>query len=542
MLFNSNIFLFVFLPITVLGFYFIKTKLRYNLAILWIVIASLIYYGWFKAEYLLLIGFSIIFNYIVGRYLTNKYRESRKKVFILITGITINVLLLAYFKYHNFIIGNINQLLDTHIAFSKILLPIGISFFTFQNIAYLIDAYRGEAEEYSFLHFTLFVTFFPQLIAGPIVHHKELIPQFKKISNLQINSVDVCVGLSMLTIGLFKKIVIADNLVRWVDPVFSAAYQGWPLTFLEAWSGVLAFTFQIYFDFSAYSDMALGLALIFGIRLPLNFDSPYRANNIIEFWRRWHMTLSRFLRDYIYFPLGGNRMGRVRRHLNLLITMLIGGLWHGAAWTFVVWGGLHGLYLVVNHGWRHFHGDLSVKLKDIMAWRIFCRVFTFIVIVIAWVFFRAEDFSSAILLLKGMAGMNGFSLPTGYYEKLGFLGDVLANMGVNYNEIVGAYWKGKEQTLILFLLLGVVWFLPNTQQYFAKYQPSIQPVRPIRFFSFIRDPHKYNLPGVISYVRTVFSFTPSLVSGVFFAVSLLSIVLYQSFKIAELKPFIYFQF
>jgi len=542
MLFNSIIFLFVFLPITVLGFFYIKTKSRYQYAILWIVVASLIYYGWFKAEYLFLIGFSIIFNYLYGKYLTNKYKKNIQRLSVLCIGISINVLLLAYFKYHNFIIGNINQLLDAHIAFSKIILPIGISFFTFQNIAYLIDAYRGETEEYSFLHFALFVTFFPQLIAGPIVHHKEIIPQFKKLSGIRINSVDICVGLSMFTIGLFKKVVIADNLVKWADPVFGAAYLKWPNTFLEVWGAVLAFTFQIYFDFSAYSDMALGLALIIGIRLPLNFDSPYQANSIIDFWRRWHMTLSRFLRDYIYFPLGGNRMGRIRRHLNLLITMLIGGLWHGAAWTFVFWGALHALYLIINHGWRHYFEGVSVKLNEYIGWKIFCRFLTFFAVVIAWVFFRAEDFPSALLILKGMVGLNGFALPPSYYESLGMIGDVLANMGIEFSKPGVAYWHGLDQMLVLLLILIAVWVLPNTQQYFAKYQPSIQPVRPIRFFSFIHDPHKYKLPGVISYVRTIFSFTPSIVSGVFFAVTLLSIVLYQSFKIAELKPFIYFQF
>ena len=270
----------------------------------------------------------------------------------LLVAIAANLALLAYYKYAIFFVANAQRLIGHVGPLPEIVLPLGISFFTFTQIAFLVDAHRGLAREYSFTHYTLFVTYFPHLIAGPILHHREMMPQFDRRSTYTLDWDNVAVGLTMFIIGLFKKTVIADDMAAFASPAFDAAAGGTQLTLLEAWGAALAYTFQIYFDFSGYTDMALGASRMFGIVLPLNFRSPYKAANIIDFWRRWHITLSRFLRDYVYIPLGGNRKTVPRRYENLLLTMLVGGLWHGAGWTFVFWGALHGIYLVVNHGWR----------------------------------------------------------------------------------------------------------------------------------------------------------------------------------------------
>jgi D-alanyl-lipoteichoic acid acyltransferase DltB (MBOAT superfamily) len=298
MLFNSYIFIFLFLPVTLFGFFYIGVRGNYYFALAWLVGTSLFFYGWWNPAYIFLIVSSVIFNYFLGSLLNNPLLKTRK--IILIFGIFINLFLLGYFKYYNFFILNINNIFSSSLPIETIILPLAISFFTFQQITYLVDAYKGRTSEYDFLHYCLFVTFFPQLIAGPIVHHKEMLPQFtKKIIN-QLNYENLAVGLTIFVFGLFKKVVIADGIAGYATPVFSAAEAGITLTFFDAWGGALAYTFQLYFDFSGYSDMAIGLARMFGIRLPLNFNSPYKANNIIEFWRRWHMTLSRFLREYLF--------------------------------------------------------------------------------------------------------------------------------------------------------------------------------------------------------------------------------------------------
>ena len=300
-----------------------------------------------------------------------------------------------------FFIDNVNHIFKLNLNIGVIILPLAISFFTFQQIAYLVDAYRGETREYNFLHYCLFVTFFPQLIAGPIVHHKEIMPQLTKEKIYSFCSENFNVGITIFILGLFKKVILADSVAVYATPVFEAASKNVSLTFVEAWGGALAFTCQLYFDFSGYSDMALGLGRMFGIRLPLNFNSPYKAVNIIEFWRRWHMTLSRFLKHYLYIPLGGSRKGKARRQANLLITMLLGGLWHGASWTFVVWGGLHGICLAINHAWHSIRRFMGHDIEKV-SWqgRILSRTLTFFVVVVGWVFFKAESFYSAINVLK----------------------------------------------------------------------------------------------------------------------------------------------
>ena len=313
-----------------------------RMAMGWLVIASLFFYAWWNPVYLGLILVSILFNYTLGAIL---YKKRRKMLLVL--GIAINLALLLYFKYAMFFVSTFNALTGGDFYIKQIVLPLAISFFTFQQIAYLVDVYRGRTYEYNFLHYCLFVSFFPQLISGPIVHHGEMLPQFEKKRVYRLNYEDLSVGLSVFFIGLFKKVVLADGMAEYATPIFNAVSQGIPLSFFESWLGLLAYGLQIYFDFSSYCDMAIGLGRMFGIYLPINFYSPYKAVNVIDFWRKWHITLSRFLRDYLYIPLGGNRKGRVRRYTNLMITMLLGGLWHGANWTFVIWGFLFGIIQAV---------------------------------------------------------------------------------------------------------------------------------------------------------------------------------------------------
>ncbi|WP_249780620.1 MBOAT family O-acyltransferase [Bradyrhizobium sp. dw_78] len=345
MLFNSTDFLFIFFPIIFLVFFILGGIGLHRLASAWLFVASLAFYGWDDPYFLIpLILASITFNYFVGRAIGATHKGST-----LAFGIVVDLGLLAYFKYANFIAENLAFLgaPPLHIA-----LPIGISFFTFTQIAFLVDCYRDQTNEYNPLHYGLFVSFFPHLIAGPILHHKEMMPQFARPETYILNSASLLTGLCWFAVGLFKKVVLADGIEPHASAVFSAIDHGQILNFVEAWLGALAYALQLYFDFSGYSDMAIGLALMFGVVFPVNFNSPYKAVSLIDFWRRWHMTLSRFLRDYLYIPLGGNRLGPLRRYLNLFVTMLLGGIWHGAAWTFVAWGALHGLGLLVNHAWR----------------------------------------------------------------------------------------------------------------------------------------------------------------------------------------------
>ena len=394
MLFNSFPFLLGFAPI-VIGVYFLLGKLDEKLwPKCWLIFSSLIFYAWWNPPYLLLLVTSISVNFLSGTLIhrgrkRRQIRRSRAAVFF---GVTFNLGVLAVFKYYNFFIETIQPIIGSELILHTLILPLGISFFTFQQITYLVDLYQEKIQIHSILDFSLFVSFFPQLIAGPIVHHSEMMPQFRRRETFSFHANNLILGSSFFTLGLFKKTVLADHLALLANPVFSIDPSA-VLTFMEAWIGVCAYAFQIYFDFSGYSDMAIGLGLIFGIRLPANFESPYRAASIIDFWRRWHMTLSRFLRDYVYIPLGGNRRGKARRYLNLMLTMLLGGLWHGAAWAFVVWGVLHGLYLCLNHAWlgiRNRYNIINTIPTFFTTWA--GRLLTFAGVCIAWTFFRTEEF------------------------------------------------------------------------------------------------------------------------------------------------------
>jgi D-alanyl-lipoteichoic acid acyltransferase DltB (MBOAT superfamily) len=453
MLFNSYSFIFLFLPVVFAGMFWLG-KYSHRLAALWLGLASLSFYAFWDTRFVLLLLASIAFNYGAGYWIGLRRTEilNKQAKITLIAAISANLILLGYFKYTNFFITSANNFFGGHIPALDIILPLGISFFTFTQIAFLVDVYRGIAREVNFIHYLLFVTYFPHLIAGPVLHHKQMMPQFANPETYRINAKHVAVGLTIFVLGLSKKVLIADNLAEYATPVFDAVRDGRVLMLFEAWIGSLAYTLQLYFDFSGYSDMAIGLSLMFNVRLPLNFDSPYKATSIIDFWRRWHMTLSTFLRDYLYFPLGGNRKGLARRYVNLMATMLLGGLWHGAGWTFIVWGGLHGLYLMINHGWRELKARLGWGEGGWIA-QLVAGGLTFLAVMVAWVFFRADSFASAISILSSMAGMNGLVIK----------------------------WSQVREPLELIVpCLILVWLFPNVRQMLVNYKPTWEDIAGVK--------------------------------------------------------------
>jgi alginate O-acetyltransferase complex protein AlgI len=504
MLFNSPAFILVFLPIVITGFFVTARLGGPRAAMLWLVVASFVFYGYFKFRYVFLLAGLIVANFYFGRTLLKRSQSGDRRPWLLALFIAVNLGLLCFFKYTNFLIGTANGVFGKNIPLAQIVLPLGISFFTFQKIAYLVDCYRGEVDRHDFLDFSLFVSFFPQLIAGPIVHHREMMPQFRNPEVFKFSARQLALGLILFAIGLAKKSLLADPLSQWSDTGFAVAHPG----LIQAWDSALAFTFQIYFDFSGYTDMALGLALMIGIRLPSNFASPYAATSIIDFWRRWHMTLSRFLRDYVYFPLGGNRRGCFRRYANLLVTMLIGGLWHGAAWTFVFWGALHGFYLVVNHAWRFLAHVLGIELRDREWYRWICRVITFLSVVVAWVFFRAPNFRSAFDIVAGMAGAHGFQAAEGFGE-LAFLT----------------------------ILLVFVWLLPNSQQLLGRLRPVLQPPDVARLWTPLRG-----LARAIGLVESDGTIALSATTGALVGLLIFGILLFHAIQAVKSQTFIYFQF
>lgn len=443
MLFNSIIFIYLFLPLVLSG---------YRLSYVWkgalgakcfLVLSSLFFYGWWNYKYLILIIGSVLFNFFAGSFL-EKNTSKKIKLFGLIAGVGVNLFLLAYFKYAGFLMSNLGWVFSTEYFIDQIILPLGISFFTFQQITYLVDSYKGLTQKSSFYDYALFVLFFPQLIAGPIVHHGQMLSQFQKSETFVFQWKTFSLGLSVFVFGLSKKMLIADPMSENVQKLYHNL-EG--LSFLDAWVGMLSYSMQIYFDFSGYSDMAIGLAYLFGIKLPLNFNSPYKADSIIEFWRRWHMTLSAFLKDYLYIPLGGNRFGNFRKYVNLFITMLLGGLWHGAGWSFVLWGALHGFYLIINHIYR----SLGIRVEA-MFYKTGCRISTFLAVLAAWVFFRSASLNEAFLILEAMF----------YFEDI-------SKAGLSI-------FESKVLTSLILVCL-VAFFCPNTQEVFhlVQKQNSIMP-------------------------------------------------------------------
>ncbi len=446
MLFNSYTFLFFFLPVCWVVYTALRSKGRLQLSLSWLVLSSLAFYGWWNPSYLPLLLGSVGFNYLVAGALGHFAGDPARKV-TLCAAIVANLTLLVYFKYAMFGVASVNSLLGSSYSIGQILLPIGISFFTFQQIAFLVDSYQQRTEVPRLVDYCLFVSFFPQLIAGPIVHHKQMMPQFATDSTRRSRANDLAVGLTILAIGLFKKVMIADEMAEHSSPIFDSALIGIQPTFAESWIAALSYTFQLYFDFSGYSDMAIGIARMFGILLPINFNSPYKAHSIVDFWRRWHMTLSQFLRDYLYIPLGGSRAGNIARYRNLMITMLLGGLWHGAGWTFVVWGGLHGAFLVINHRWAGSTAAFRMKvLIGPVIYRCLSWGITFVAVVFAWVLFRCGSWEAARAMILAMSGAGGFE------------------MSSSVSRLHAAIW--------IPMLLAVVLVLPNTQEILRRFSPA----------------------------------------------------------------------
>src|SRR5258707_5586378 len=428
MLFNSYAFIFLFLPVALIG-YFAIGRLGNLAPVIWLTLASLVFYSVSNWQFVLLLLASVAFNYCIGLLLISRPLRAAPRFAVLTVGVAGDLAVLGYFKYAGFLAANLNAIFSTGVTLN-ILLPVGISFYTFTQIAFLVDAYRGKVARYALPHYALFVTYFPHLIAGPILHHKDMIPQFERAAAKRPDPHLILCGLIIFAIGLFKKTCLADG----IQPLVMLAFGPNAPSFDQAWIGALAYTFQLYFDFSGYSDMAIGISLMFGIFLPLNFNSPYKATSIIDFWRRWHMTLSQFLRDYLYIPLGGNRQGRTLRYVNLMITMLLGGLWHGAAWTFVFWGVLHGLYLCINHVWNNYGPAVAPRFAR--AANAVAFVLTFVSVVVAWVFFRADSISSATFVLSRMVDP--------------------ANIVFGRGEIANA--------MFIAVYAAIAWFAPNTQE------------------------------------------------------------------------------
>lgn len=400
MLYNSYIFIFCFLPVVLIGYYILNHFQYYKSATIWLCFASLFFYVFFNWSYLVIILSSILGNYLLSVRIrpqeiseTNGTVDLKRRLYLFI-GLTGNLGALFYFKYFDFFISNLNQVFGTDFRLLKLLLPLGISFFTFQQVSYLLDCFHGKIPGYALSEYALFVTFFPQLIAGPIVLHSEMIPQFMDKERRKFQSDNFAKGLMAFSFGLSKKVLLADTFAKAVDAGYSNVDS---LGTANALIVMLCYTFQIYFDFSGYCDMATGIGKFFNIDIPMNFNSPYRAKTITEFWSRWHMTLTRFFTAYIYIPLGGNRKGLCRTCCNVMVVFLVSGIWHGADWTFILWGIMHGAASVVTRIFRE-------KIKD---WHpAFSWLCTFSFVNAAWIFFRADSISQAIEFIRQIYNLN----------------------------------------------------------------------------------------------------------------------------------------
>ena len=446
MLFNSYTFIFAFLPAMLLGYYWLLRQRLILGSKVWLVAGSLFFYGYWNIIYIPLLLASIFINFFTGSALSSDSPLRVTKKQLLTFGIVFNISLLGYFKYADFFLTNFNTIFDTGVPLSHIILPLGISFFTFTQIAFLVDAYKEKVKEVDFLRYMLFVTYFPHLLAGPILHHSDMIPQFASRWNWSVRWRSINIGLFLFSIGLFKKVVIADTFSVWANTGFDTATT---LNFLEAWATSISYTLQLYFDFSGYTDMAIGTSLMFNIKLPINFNSPYKAKDIQDFWRRWHMTLSRFLRDYIYIPLGGNKVAPLRNYFNLFTVFVIGGLWHGASWMFIIWGALHGGAIVIHRIWK----DFGFTMWGWLGWFI-----TFNFVNVTWVFFRAKDLEGVMKVLGGMIGAGGIVLPNKLAEEFEFL----SQYGITF----GQWAQEIEATGIkIFLFAITILWLKNSNEW-----------------------------------------------------------------------------
>lgn len=530
MLFNSYLFIFLFLPIVVTVYYLVRNRIGYRWAISWIVLASFFYYAWWKPILLLLLLTSISVNFAFAKAILNGDSSKIQQKWLLGLGIAFNLCVLGYFKYAAFFVQNVDSLFSKHFLIPQIVLPIGISFITFQKIAFLVDIYRGELCRLSLQNYMFFVTFFPQLIAGPIVHHQELIPQLEK-PQTRVISDDLSVGFSIFCIGLFKKVIVADTCSLYSDAGYNTLQGGHSLDPASAAIAVLAFSLQIYYDFSGYSDMAVGLARMLGFSLPINFFSPYRSTGFIDFWRRWHITLSRFLRDYLYIPFGGNRKGLVRQTLNLIVVMVLGGLWHGANWTFIAWGMIHGTLLGVNHGWTKLRISSHPWLLSRLS-RTASVLLTFALVTLAWIPFRAQSFGQAWEMVSRLFAI-GAAPGTLQHSYQIFLaaqfGDVHRLLDITSWIKPKELWPpilppdflstSRPVGLTLLILTSATFLLPNTYQLFARFDPAL---------------------GIARFQSTVFGNLRRLGWGCAFVFS--GIFVLSVLHLNHVTPFLYFQF
>jgi len=485
MVFSSRAFLFYFLPIAFLGFLALSAAGLRRPRLVWLVLASCVFYAWLRPENLPLLFGSILFNYVVGGQLMKRPDRG-----LLVFGLAVNIGLLAYYKYAIFAVSVASTLFDADWGAPNIILPLAISFFTFKQIAYLVDANHGEVTDHNFLNYCLFITFFPQLISGPITHHREMLTQFNDPDRVRPRADLIAIGTTIFVVGLFKKVMIADPFGAYTAPVFEAAQHA-PLQLVEAWGGAVAYALQIYFDFSGYCDMAVGLGLMFGIALPLNFYSPYKARNIVDYWSRWHITLTRFLTAYIYNPISTaltrRRMGRGQPIMSrgvmqpsafvrlvafpTIVTMMVSGVWHGAGWQFVVFGLLHGFYIVTVQGWRRYKKIKGLPLDGDGKLRVgFSVLLTFVCATVALVFFRAADVSSALNIVSGMTGLNGITLPEPF-GAISSIKEVSAALGIPIGPV--ALVDPYLGAMIAFFLF-VVWAFPNVYEWLQEHPTALR--------------------------------------------------------------------
>jgi alginate O-acetyltransferase complex protein AlgI len=511
-LFNSYPFLFLFFPLT-LAAYWLAHRCGRRAQQLVLLAASLGFYGSWNVRFLPLLIGSILVNHTIGNAISASVRRhSQRTASVLLgLGVAANLATIGVFKYADFFVNNVDFLFRTDFVLGAIILPLGISFFTFEQISFLVDVRRGNAHPSDLLRYAVFVSFFPRVVAGPILRFREIIPQLEERGRWAAIGENLMVGLSIFAIGLVKKTVLADGIAPYVSPAFHSAAAGSPLDFFAAWSAALAYTCQLYFDFSGYSDMAIGAARCFGIRFPMNFFSPYKATSIIEFWRRWHITLSRFLRDYLYIGLGGNRRGTTRRYANLMITMLLGGLWHGANWTFVIWGGLHGCYLMINHAWLAVSAKSQgmERFRRSRAGRGMGWALTFLAVVVGWVFFRAPSLGVAGRILGGMIGRNGFVLPAGLAYSLRAVHGLISVLDIRFN-IAESGSDFVKAWLWIGALLSIAWLMPNTQQLMRNYDPVLdlpkspdEHRRPLLPFRWVPSPGWAIAVGALAFLGTI---------------------------------------
>ena len=481
MLFNSYLFLLIFLPLALLGHY-IAGAINLRLAAAWLCLTSFVFYGWWNPQFVALLIISIAFNYLISLLILHFSGKSSLQMWIAGIGVAVDLAALFHYKYFAALFNFLGEFGLTSGGMNELILPLGISFFTFTQIGYLLDCRSGIVKERSLLSYVLFVTFFPHLIAGPILHHKEMMPQFAKRENYRFNAENLSVGGALFVIGLSKKVLFADELAPYVDAGFSSPGE---LQFWSAWGASIAYALQIYFDFSGYSDMALGLAKMFGIRFPLNFNSPYKAGSIIDFWARWHMTLTRYLTAYLYYPVAmAISRARERRGLPVgssaartpggfaatiivptVFTMGLAGIWHGAGFQYLVFGLLHAGYLSINHAWRIFfvsRKPVAARTSSGMS-RITGVLVTMVAVLVAQAFFRAHGVGDAILLLQGMLGLRGFEPQESWQWVQGMA------FGDAWRLLVGHHL----QLLWTLLLLCIVWFAPNAHQILGRYSPAM---------------------------------------------------------------------